>query len=198
MTLSLSLAVAILMGGQTEPQPYPLRDVHAAFEKACGNLGHLSRAEESLIANGWITVTPDAASKLGQVVAFLGKESARLFAAEGGTAQPPLTFERVVSGRKLSLMIQAVTLDGGQVNGCRLWDFEAARPENIRALVDLAKPKPTRVVNQDGLMLVAWSGDANAGTGETQYVFISKDHQAAKLAGTSGLSFKTSAIRIAN
>lgn len=194
--LSSLLFASLMSQSPTTPVVDPVREVHRHFEEACGSLDNLISAQEKLRRLGWEVVTPDAASKFGRVVAFVNKESAALIAEEGGVVQKPLVFERKVSGRVLNIMLQAVIFEGVQLNGCRLWDFEAERPRNIGSLADLGTRKPERIVDQDGLMLVSWDANPEAGTGKTQYVFIPADHTASKLTGASGLSFKTSIIRI--
>ncbi|MFA6034224.1 MAG: hypothetical protein WC889_15095 [Myxococcota bacterium] len=181
---------------QDATRPYPLLEVYSAFADACDDLHDLDRANARLLESGWAKTTPGTAEPMGRLLSFLREQASKQFEAEGGTPLDPLTFTRSVKNRNLELMLQAVEIEGGVVNGCRMWDFTAPKPSGQATLVELRAEAPTRVVDRDGLVVAEWAAEEALGRGSMQIVFIDDTHEAAKLTGAAGLSFKSSFTRV--
>gem|GEM_PF-2784680 len=95
-------------------------------------------------------------------------------------------------------MLLPTKIEGGFIVGCRMIDFSAPEPTDIRNVTDLRSENAIRKIHDGGLMIVEWSGDEELGEGDTQVLYINDDHAVAKQTGAAGLSFKKTHFGVDN
>ncbi len=126
------------------------------------------------------------------VVNVAGPELAK----EGAKPSLPRTYQLVAAGRTLELMLMRADVDGGYVQGCRLWDFEAEVESASTRIQALKSEKVSRLLVDDGFALADWPRAAEIGPQGLQVVYIPRSHSVAKAVKAHGLNFKVAHIGI--
>lgn len=120
--------------------PYPAREVLAAFATACSGIENLAVAKASVIAAGWQAIPADDKGALRQLVDYgkakLAESDAEAKLLDGGE------YRLTVAGRELSLALSGVDLGDLQSHGCRVYDFAAPAPISAEDLEGWAARKP--------------------------------------------------------
>jgi len=197
----VSFVASILMtigAAHSMADPYPMQEAYSLFEKSCDASSQLDGVEGRLSSLGWINKIPDTDSAMGRYTAFITASAPSVLGAEGATISAPLTFEKSLNHRNLHLMLLPTKIEGGFIVGCRMIDFSAPEPTDIRNVTDLRSENAIRKIHDGGLMIVEWSGDEELGEGDTQVLYINDDHAVAKQTGAAGLSFKKTHFGVDN
>jgi hypothetical protein len=185
------LAAALLLAVEAAPAPPPERAMLDSFKAACSSTGNdLEAMKADAAAAGW-AVMPDGGDPRIERLVKLGREAV----ANDGTATGA-NFRRSISGRDIFLIVSRYEDKSGfWGSGCRLYDFEAARPLKTRLLRRWMGKPPTGVQKPaPGLVKLLWepSGWRDGITVEVNHV--PQNHPIGKQYGLSGNILTAQAI----
>jgi hypothetical protein len=119
----------------------PVRQMLDAFKAACSRTGSdLEPMKADTARAGWTPVADDSDPRLARILK-LGRDSVGPEAKTAGAS-----FSRVVGGRRIFLVHSRYEDESGYWGaGCRLFDFEAARPLDAKLLEAWMGKPPTGV-----------------------------------------------------
>jgi hypothetical protein len=138
---------------------------------------------------------PVASSPIGKLVRFQESQGKQILSGEGGAPSKPFFYRKAIHGRTLDLMVQSVALEGGYINGCRMWDFEVNAPPPVDVMARL-RPGEASITEDDGLLRMEWPSSGEAGMQGLQIVHMTSSNRLAKLVGASGLNLKIAFIGV--
>ncbi|WP_336977952.1 hypothetical protein [Altererythrobacter fulvus] len=192
----LPLAAAAASEDLAEPEPYPAREVLAAFATACSGIEEIPVAQASAQAAGWEHYSPAADSAIARIVAsgeeLMAKEDPTVQILDGGI------WRKSVAGRELFTVISGVELDGIVSHGCRVYDLSAPAALPLEELRDWAVRDPAERPNGiPGGSKFVWNPGLKPGHMEMEISFVPQGTVLPEpLAGIplSGLVFTASSV----
>jgi hypothetical protein len=186
-------ALAAVQDAPPAENPYPAREVLAAFATACSGIESIEVAKASALAAGWQPVPADDTGALMKLVAFgkakLAESDPDLKLIEGGE------YRKTVAGRDLSLALSGVDMETIRSLGCRVYDFTATATISPSELEDWAVRKPTDTQTpQGGVIKHIWNPGLKPGHMEMEISFVPQGALAAANIPLSGLVFTATAM----
>ena len=186
-------ALAALQDAPPAENPYPAREVLAAFATACSGIENMAVAKASIVAAGWQPIPADDKGALRQLVDY-GK--ARLVESDpeakllaGGE------YRMAVAGRELSLALSGVDLETIRSQGCRVYDFAATAPISAENLEDWAVRKPgSSTEPAPGIIKHVWNPGLKPGHMEMEVSYAAPGALAGTGIPLTGLVFTATAM----
>ncbi|HTN14452.1 MAG TPA: hypothetical protein VL094_06570 [Sphingomonadaceae bacterium] len=196
----LPLAATSASEDLAEPEPYPAREVLAAFATACSGIEDLPVAEASVQAAGWERFEPAADSAIGRIrnsgVELMARQEPTVEMIDGGV------WRRAVAGRDLIAVLSGVKMDRIVSHGCRIYDLAAPAALPAKMLSDWAVRDPVqRPSGIVGGSKFVWNPGLKPGHMEMEISFVPKGTKLPEpLAGIplSGLIFTASAVEFSD
>ncbi|HEX8469361.1 MAG TPA: hypothetical protein VF620_16315 [Allosphingosinicella sp.] len=132
---------AFLIAAAPAPSPAPEREMLDAFKAACSRTGDdIEPMKADAVRSGWTAIRDDGDPRIARLIK-LGLEAT----AKDGTGTGA-TFRRTVRGRDVFLIVSRYQdKTGFWGSGCRLYDFEAAAPLEVKLLQAWMGRPPTGV-----------------------------------------------------
>lgn len=195
-TAFLPLAVVAASADLAEPEPYPAREVLAAFATACSGIEEIPVVQASVQAAGWERFEPAADSAIGRILhsgeELMAREDPTVAMIDGGV------WRKNVAGRELFAIVSGVKLDGIVSHGCRVYDLAAPAALSAEDLRDWAVRDPVERPNGiPGGAKFVWNPGLKPGHMEMEISFVPQGTKLPEpLAGIplSGLVFTASAV----
>ncbi|OJW68370.1 MAG: hypothetical protein BGO57_00690 [Sphingomonadales bacterium 63-6] len=196
----LPLAAAAASEDLAEPEPYPAREVLAAFATACSGIEAIPVAQASVRAAGWEQVEPAADSAIARIVKvgedMMARQDPSVDILDGGI------WRKNVAGRELFTVISGVQMEGIASSGCRVYDLAAPAALAEEDLRDWAVRDPQDAGSTiPGSARFFWNPGLKPGHIEMEISFVP---QGAKLPEPladiplSGLIFTASAVEFSD
>jgi hypothetical protein len=173
--------------------PYPAREVLAAFATACSGVENLAVAKASVVAAGWQAIPADDKGALRQLVDYgkakLAESDAEAKLLDGGE------YRMTVAGRELALALSGVDLGDLQSHGCRVYDFTAPAPISADELESWAVRKPGSSTDpMPGLTKHIWNPGLKPGHMEMEVSYAAPGALAATGIPLTGLVLTATAV----
>ena len=187
--------IALLLASLApSPAPYPAEQVLAAFGQVCRNLDDLRETEAEAKAAGWATFKPDAASPIGELVAFGVSEGKKLADAKGGSLTPMRVLRRKVEGEELVAVLSGARMDGVKVNGCRVFDVGEPRQITPAQGERWTGRAPSRVDDHPAFSIARWEPGYASGHDSFEIFFVPANSPVINLVKVSGVALKADLV----
>lgn len=194
--LSLSVLVPLMAlhaPATAQDGAYPVAEVYAAFREACGTVPDWSGTVDHVAGAGWQRTDAAGVPALTSFLDFAEKTGEAAVADEGGALSPVGVFTSTVAGEALAIVVTEVTIHGGRVTGCRLFDAGETRDAGKDAIVALIGRQPASELLREGNTIVKFEAPAQ-GIDSFDYYFIPAGSPLEEMVHFNGLAMKIDTI----
>ncbi len=190
---ALAIMMALPAPAQAQEAVYPVAQVYAAFRGACGAVPDWSGTVDHIARGGWKKTDASGVPALAGFLDFAEKSGQAAVAEAGGSLSPVAVFTNTVAGETLAIVVTEVTIHGGRVTGCRLFDAGETRDAGKDALVALIGKQPDSELLREGNTIVKFDAPAK-GIDSFDYYFIPAGSPLEEMVHFNGLAMKIDTI----
>ncbi|HEX2793362.1 MAG TPA: hypothetical protein VHN58_02930 [Croceicoccus sp.] len=191
--LALATLMALPAPATAQDGAYPVAQVYAAFREACGTVPDWSGTVDHVAGAGWQRTDAAGVPTLAGFLDFAEKAGKDAVADEGGALSPVGVFTSIVAGEALAIVVTEVTIHGGRVTGCRLFDAGETRDAGKDAVVALIGQPPASELLREGNTIVKFDAPAQ-GIDSFDYYFIPAGSPLEEMVHFNGLAMKIDTI----
>lgn len=172
---------------------YPIDAMFAEFAKACGPMPDYDGTVASVAEAGWESTDRAGVPALASFMEFAEDAGQKAVAEMGGTMSPAAIFRNTVGGEDVAIVVTEVTVHGGRVTGCRLFDPAETRDAGVAKVKELAGSEPVQTIEREGNTIVKFEG-LSPTTDSFDYYFVPAGSPLESHVHFNGLAMKIDSI----